>query len=84
MARTGLAYCQVSSGNSAGLTKEDPMQCSNEQAIKIAADSIQALRKQDVYRVLDWYPHLDGLAQWIKEQRPDLADEVDTVVNELT
>ena len=59
------------------------MQCSNEQAVKIAADSIQTLRKQDVYRVLDWYPQLDGLAQWIKEQRPDLADEVDAVVKEL-
>mgnify|MGYP001161868781 CR=1 FL=1 len=59
------------------------MQCSNEQAIKIAADSIQTLRKQDVYRVLDWYPQLDGLAQWIKDQRPDLVDEVDVVVKEL-
>jgi len=60
------------------------MQCSNEQAITIAADSIRTLRKQDVYRVLDWHPQLDGLAQWIKEQRPDLAEEVDTVARELS
>ena len=60
------------------------MPCSNEQAIKIAADSIAKLRKQDVYRVLDWYPQLDGLPQWIKAQRPDLAEEVDSVMRELS
>ena len=59
------------------------MQISNEQAIKIAADSIEELRKQDVYRVLDWYPQLDGLAAWIKAKRPDLTEEVNAVIAEL-
>lgn len=48
------------------------------QAVKISADSIEQLRNQDVYRVLDSAPteHLQGMADYITENRSDLAEEV--------
>lgn len=63
-------------------TKEDAMQIEYTEAVKVAADSIVKLRQSDVYRLIDWYPQLDGFAAWIKEQRPDLASEVDACVEE--
>lgn len=56
-----------------------------ETYIKVAADSIKALRKSDVYRVvIESTPLKDRqrLADYIKAQRPDLADEVDDCLNE--
>ncbi|MFM0608655.1 hypothetical protein PQR05_29415 [Paraburkholderia sediminicola] len=60
-----------------------------ENYIKIAADSIAALRRVDVYRVLYALAadNIDGvtraaLAQWIIANRPDLAAEVTTVMDE--
>jgi hypothetical protein len=48
-----------------------------ETLIKIAADSLQALRACDVFRVLDEAPARmrAGLADWIAAGRPDLAAE---------
>jgi hypothetical protein len=48
-----------------------------ETLIMIAADSLQALRACDVFRVLSEAPAADreGLADWIAARRPDLATE---------
>ena len=45
--------------------------------IMIAADSLQALRARDVWRVLGECPseHRNGLVDWIAAGRPDLAAE---------
>lgn len=53
--------------------------------ITIAADDITKLRKPDVYRVIDSAPidAMEMLAQYIKDNRPDLADEVDEVMQEI-
>lgn len=58
----------------------DPM-----QAVKVSADSIDRLRKQDVQRVIEWTPeeHRDAVAEFITKERPDLAEEVSDVVGEL-
>lgn len=53
--------------------------------IKMAADSIEKLRKSDVYRVLmesNGKAVRPKLANWIKVNRPDLADEVDDCLSE--
>ncbi len=53
--------------------------------IKTAADSIEKLRKSDVYRVLiesNGKAVRSKLAIWIKSKRPDLANEVDDVLSE--
>ena len=56
-----------------------------EYAIKIAADSLDQLRKSDVYRVLTENPEniRSDLATYIKNGRPDLVQEVDDVIQEL-
>lgn len=54
-----------------------------EAAILTSADSIEQLRRLDVFRVLDENQHIDGLAAWIKAKRPDLANEVNEAVTEL-
>jgi hypothetical protein len=43
-----------------------------ETAILTSADSIEQLRGSDVFRVLAENEHVDGLAEWIIKQRPDL------------
>ena len=55
-----------------------------EAFIKIAADSIEQLRKPDVYRLIESVPlaHLPALCRFIKENRQDLAEEVDDVLAE--
>lgn len=60
-----------------------------EQYIMVAADSIAALRKVDVFRVLDSVraDNIDGvtrgdLASFIFRHRPDLVDEVREVMRE--
>lgn len=56
-----------------------------ELDIKIAADSIDKLRRCDVYRVLDEAgpARRRGLAAYIKEHRHELADEVDDSMSDL-
>jgi hypothetical protein len=56
---------------------------SNEQSIKIAADSVEKLREQDVYRVLDMCADPQSVAEYITSNRSDLADEVSIVMAEL-
>lgn len=54
-----------------------------ERYIKVAADSIQELRRVDVYRVLIESNRSEfrlALADYIKGKRPDLAGEVDAVL----
>jgi DNA-binding SARP family transcriptional activator len=57
-----------------------------ETLVTIAADSVEKLRKQDVFGVLEWAPRADrsDLASWIIEQRTDLRDEVSSSLEELT
>lgn len=59
---------------------------SEEMLIQSAADSVSKLRRSDVDRVLEESPakHRAGLAAYIKQNRPDLADEVDDVLSDLT
>lgn len=57
-----------------------------EHYIKIAANSINKLRKQDVYRVLDTYYHLpefSELCDYIESNRPDLKTEIELCRIEL-
>jgi hypothetical protein len=52
-----------------------------KQAIKIAADSIDQLRRVDVFRVLNTYSNKSKeLGDYIKSKRPDLVDEVNKVL----
>ena len=52
-----------------------------EQAIKIAADSIEQLRRVDVFRVLNTYSNKSKeLGDYIKSKRPDLVAEVDKIL----
>jgi hypothetical protein len=57
-----------------------------EKFIKIAADSVKELRKQDVERVLNETPahYRSGMASYIKENRKDLIDEVNDIQNEAS
>ena len=48
----------------------------DEQAIRIAADSVQQLRKVDVYRVLETCSDAQSVADYIVANRPDLKSEV--------
>lgn len=56
-----------------------------ENRIKIAADSVQQLRRCDVFRVLEWCPTDEraALAEWIVSERADLGDEVAEVMAEI-
>ena len=55
-----------------------------DQAIRIAADSIEELRGQDVFRVLETYPdNAEEIAEYIKKNRPDLAETVNEDMAEL-
>jgi hypothetical protein len=74
-----------------GLFNAAPDGSTHELYVKIAADSIAALRKVDVYRVIESVHanNSDGisrasLARWISDQRPDLAQEAAEVLAELT
>lgn len=65
-----------------------PKELSNDEAeylIKIAADSVSKLRKQDVHRVLNSAPKesVDSLGDYVKTQRPDLHDEVNDVLGDI-
>lgn len=57
----------------------------NENLIKIAADDISKLRRQDVDRVLRSAPdeRQGALESWIIKRRPDLAQEVNEVSEEI-
>ena len=49
-----------------------------ENHVKIAADSIQKLRGQDVYRLLDSAPPegMEKMAKYILKHRPELVDDI--------
>lgn len=53
--------------------------------IAIAADSVQNLRKADVFRVLDEAAaeNRQGLAEFIKSNRAELTDEVEDALGEI-
>lgn len=56
-----------------------------EPYIKVAADSISDLRKDDVYRVLvesNRVEHQADIAAYIKQERPDLVAEVESVMED--
>jgi hypothetical protein len=59
----------------------------SEKLIKIAADSVETLRKSDVYRVLAEQSLSDsdilGLARYISEKRPDLIAEVNECLADI-
>ena len=57
-----------------------------ESYIKVAADSIEKLRKDDVYRVLESNDAIfrQHIASYIKAKRRDLADEVDDALADLS
>lgn len=56
-----------------------------EHLIKISADSLQKLRRIDVFRVIEWAPDAKRaeLARYITAGRPDLAAEVAACVAEV-
>jgi hypothetical protein len=63
-----------------------------EQAIRISADSVEQLRKIDVYRVLDSCPRVSRhnpngtakvVALYIVQHRPELRQEVIDCMSEL-
>ena len=55
-----------------------------ENWIRIAADSVEKLRRCDVFRVLDCrYAEAVQVKEFIIANRPDLADEVEECWQEL-
>jgi Rad3-related DNA helicase len=56
-----------------------------ERAILISADSIEHLRRCDVFRMLEWSPaeHRAEVADYILANRPEFAAEVGNVLSEL-
>lgn len=54
-------------------------------AITVSADDVGRLRRQDVYRVLEWTgPELrPAVANYVREHRPDLSAEVGAALLEL-
>lgn len=63
---------------------EAPAKITPEKAVKIAADDVSKLRKADVFRVLDTYKdNATAIGNYITENRPDLANEVDEVLSEI-
>lgn len=57
----------------------------HDQHIKIAADSIGSLRKQDVYRLLEFAPkeHRRSVADHIGKHRPEFIDEINESLDDL-
>lgn len=56
-----------------------------EAYLKVAANSVQELRKVDVYRVLvesNRSEHRSAIAAYIRQERPDLRSEVDDILRE--
>jgi len=53
-----------------------------DKAILIAADSIESLRRSDVFRVLDCCDDRAGLAVFISAKRPEFAAEVAQIMEE--
>uniref|UniRef100_A0A6M3XIG7 Defence against restriction A C-terminal domain-containing protein n=1 Tax=viral metagenome TaxID=1070528 RepID=A0A6M3XIG7_9ZZZZ len=55
-----------------------------EQAIRLVADSIDTLRRVDIFRVLNQYKENSiEIGNYIKSNRPDLVAEVDKILGEL-
>lgn len=57
----------------------------HDQHVKIAADSIVSLRKQDVYRLLEFAPkeHRRSVADHIGKHRPEFMDEINESLSDL-
>ena len=57
----------------------------HDQHVKIAADSIGSLRKQDVYRLLEFAPkeHRRSVADHIGKHRPEFMDEINESLDDL-
>ena len=53
-----------------------------EQAILIVADSVESLRRPDLFRVLDECNDRAGLAAYIADKRPEFAVEVSEIMEE--
>lgn len=55
-------------------------------AIQVSADSIEELRRCDVFRVLEWSgaEFREVVAEYIRAHRPDLTGEVGEVLAELS
>ena len=54
------------------------------QAVKIAAESVEALRECDVFRVLEWNAAVRAkLAAFLAKARPELAGEIAECLAEL-
>jgi hypothetical protein len=55
------------------------------QAILISADSIEQLRRCDVFRVLEWTPeeHRETVANYIWDNRPDLHHAISEALTDL-
>jgi len=60
-------------------------QFNHDQHVKIAADSIGSLRKQDVFRLLEFAPqqHRSAVADHIVTHRPEFTEEVKDALNDL-
>ena len=56
-----------------------------EEYIKVAADSVETLRRLDCFRVLAAAPDdlVIHLARWIGKQRPDLREEINSCLIDL-
>ena len=67
-----------------GVTPQVISKAQAESVIQIAADSIAKLRSSDVHRVITETPapFKLSMASYIKDNRRDLADEVDSVMSE--
>lgn len=74
-----------SKANEEGLKKGEDNRKWSETFIKIAADDVSKLRRSDVDRVLSSAPseRRGYLESWIIKHRPDLAEEVNTVSQDL-
>jgi hypothetical protein len=53
-----------------------------EQAILIVADSIEVLRRSDLFRVLDECSDRAGVAAHISAKRPEFAAEITEIMEE--
>lgn len=69
---------EVAPERSESAPDEEPAGWKPENHVLIAADSIEQLRGQDVYRLLESAPpqYAQSMANWIREKRPDLSGDV--------
>lgn len=72
-------------GEDASADTDAALAPNNDTLIKIAADSIDKLRGQDVFRVLDEAPEaaFEGLSDYIEKARPDLVGYIYSARSEI-